>query len=153
MSRGTYDGLSQRRLPHVTTQVQFVILLKIRNNLCQSLKRIIYKTFHASKRHTGIPGLWTQELNLGLWTLDFGRRTLNSGLWTLDARLWNLDAGLWTLDSGRWTLDAGRWKLKTLEARLWTLGIGCWILDVKTLRSTVNPLQANVLFLFNHLKI
>ena len=30
--------------------------------------------------HTGIPELWTQEL----------------------------DAGLWTLDSGRWTLDAGR---------------------------------------------
>ena len=55
----------------------------------------------------------------------------------------------WTLDSERWTLKT----LKTLEARLWTLGIGCWILDVKTLRFTVNPFQANVLFLFNHLKI
>ena len=66
-----------------------------------------------------------------------------------------LDSGRknWTLDSGRWTLDAGLWTLKTLEARLWTLGIGCWILDVKTLRSAVNPFQANVLFLFNHLKI
>ena len=68
--------------------------------------------------------------------------------WTLDARV-----GRWTLDAGRWTLDSGRWTLKTLEARLWTLGIGCWILDVKTLRSLVNPFQANVLFLFNHLKI
>ena len=38
----------------------------------------------ARKRHSGIPGLWTQEL---------------------DAVRWTLDAGLWTLDSGRWTLD------------------------------------------------
>ena len=42
--------------------------------------------------YTGIPGLWTQELDAGLWTLDSGR--------------WTLDAGLWTLDSGRWPLDA-----------------------------------------------
>ena len=49
------------------------------------------------KRHTGIPGLWTQELDIGLWTLDSGR--------------WTLDAGLWMLDSERWTLDAGRWTL------------------------------------------
>ena len=42
--------------------------------------------------HIGIPGLWTQELDAGLWTLDSGR-------WTLDARLWSLDAGLWTLDT------------------------------------------------------
>ena len=54
--------------------------------------------------HTGIPGLWTQQLDAGLWTLDSGRWTLNSGRWTLDA-------GLWTLDSGRWTLDAGLWTL------------------------------------------
>ena len=59
------------------------------------------------------------------------------------------------MDYGRksWTLGPGRWTLKTLEVRLWTLGIGCWIMDVKTLRSLVNPFQANVLFLFNHLKI
>ena len=31
-----------------------------------------------SKRHTGIPGLWTQELDAGLWTL-------NSGFWTLNS--------------------------------------------------------------------
>ena len=37
--------------------------------------------------HTGIPGLWTQVLDAGLWTLDSGR--------------WTLDAGPWTLDSGR----------------------------------------------------
>ena len=30
-------------------------------------------------RHTGIPGLWTQELDSGLWTQE-----LDSGLWTLD---------------------------------------------------------------------
>ena len=56
--------------------------------------------------------------------------------------------GLWTQE-----LDAGLWTLKTLEARLWTLGIRFWILNVKTLRSTVNPFQTNVLFPFNHLKI
>ena len=42
--------------------------------------------------HNRIPGLWTQELDAGLWTLDSGR--------------WTLDAGLWTLDSGRWTLNS-----------------------------------------------
>ena len=63
---------------------------------------------------------------------------------------WALHSGRWTLNSRRWFLDSGRW---TLEARLWTLGTGCWILDVKTLRSTVNSFQANILFLFNHLKI
>ena len=100
---------------------------------CLHLNELIsFNYLHSNGRHTGIPGLWTQELDAGLWTLDFG---------------------LWTLDSGRWTLDAGRWTLKTLEARLWTLGIGCWILDVKTLRSTVNPFQVNVLFLVNHPKI
>ena len=52
-------------------------------------------------RHTGIPGLWTQKLDVGLWTLDSGR--------------WTLDAGLSTLDSRRWTLEAG---LRTLNARL-----------------------------------
>ena len=44
--------------------------------------------------HTGIPGLWTQELDAGLWTLDSGRWTLDTGRWTLDAGLWTLDAGL-----------------------------------------------------------
>ena len=46
------------------------------------------------KRYTGIPGLWTQELDAGLWALDSGR--------------WILDTRLWTLDSGRWMLDCGR---------------------------------------------
>ena len=84
--------------------------------------------------------------------LDSGRKSwaLHSGRWTLNSRRWFLDSGRWTLDAGLQTLDSGRW---TLEARLWTLGTGCWILDVKTLRSTVNSFQANILFLFNHLKI
>ena len=55
-------------------------------------------------RHTGIPGLLTQVLDSGLWTLD-------SGHWTLDARLWTVDAGLWTLDYECWTLDAELWML------------------------------------------
>ena len=45
------------------------------------------------KRHTGIPGLWTQELDAGLWTLDSGRWTLDAGLWTLDATLRKLGSG------------------------------------------------------------
>ena len=43
----------------------------------------------ARKCHSGIPGLWTQELDAVRWTLD--------------AELWTLDTGLWTLDSGLWT--------------------------------------------------
>ena len=89
--------------------------------------------------HTRIPGLWTQELDAGLWTLDSGCWTLGAGFWTLDAK------------------DAGNWKMKTLESwtlnMLWTLGIGCWILDVKNVRSMVNSFQANVLYLVNYLKI
>ena len=49
--------------------------------------------------HTGIPGLWTQELDAGLWMLDSG--------------LWMLNPGLCTLDSGRWMLHFGRWALGT----------------------------------------
>ena len=45
-------------------------------------------------RHNGIPGLWTQELDAGLWTLNSRRWTLVAGLWTLDAVLWTLDATL-----------------------------------------------------------
>ena len=57
----------------------------------------------SENRHTGIPGLRTQELDAGLWTLDSGRWTLGAGLWTLDAGLWALDSELWTLDSGRFS--------------------------------------------------
>ena len=42
--------------------------------------------------HTGIPGLWMQELDAGPWTLD--------------SRRWTLDVGFWTLDTGLWTLGA-----------------------------------------------
>ena len=35
----------------------------------------------------GIPGLWTQVLDAGLWALESGR-------WTLDAGRWILDSGL-----------------------------------------------------------
>ena len=57
-------------------------------------------------RHTGIPGIWTQQLDAELWTLDSGRWILDAGLWALDSGRWTLDSGLWTLDSGRWPLDA-----------------------------------------------
>ena len=76
--------------------------------------------------HTEIPGVWTQELDVELWTLDSGRWTLDAGLWTLDSERWTLGAGLWTLDSGRWTLVSGRW---TLDAGLWTLDSECWTLN------------------------
>ena len=49
--------------------------------------------FTFSKMAYGIPGLWTQELDAGLWMLDSQR-------WTLDAGLWTMNAGLWTLDAG-----------------------------------------------------
>ena len=39
------------------------------------------------KRRTEIPGLWTQELDTGLWTLDSERWAVDVGLWTLNARL------------------------------------------------------------------
>ena len=70
---------------------------------------------------TGIPGLWTQELDAGLWTLDSGCWTLDAGLWMLDSGRWMLGSGLWTLDAGRWTLDAGLW---TLDATLRKLSTG-----------------------------
>ena len=57
------------------------------------LIEIVLKQTSIFEGHTGIPGLWTQELDVGPWTLG-------SGCWTLDV-------GLWTLDSERWTLNAG----------------------------------------------
>ena len=50
--------------------------------------------------HTGTFGLWTQELDAGLWTLDPGCWTLDAGIWTLDYRPSTLDAGLWNLVAG-----------------------------------------------------
>ena len=75
--------------------------------------------------HTGIPGLWTQELDAGLWTLNAGLWTLGSGRWTLDAGPWTLDAGLWMLDSGLWMLNPG---LCTLDSGRWMLHFGRWAL-------------------------
>ena len=80
------------------------------------------------KGHTWISGLWTEVLDVGLWTLESGPWMLDAGLWTLDSRLWILDSDLWTLDAGLWTLDDGRW---TLDAVIWTLKLqfGRWALD------------------------
>ena len=135
----------------------FQIILVTENHFCYLLLSMIVKALrqlHAkgiiaallnsgnshdlgNQGHTGIPGLWTQELDAGLWTLDSGRWTLDAGLWTLnsgrctlDAGRWELDDGRWTMDSGRWTMDSGRW---TLDAGLWTLDSGLWTLDA-TLR-------------------
>ena len=64
--------------------------------------------------HIGIPGLWTQELDAGLWTLESEPWTLNSGSWIMDTEFWTLDAGLKALDSGLLTLDFGLWTLDTI---------------------------------------
>ena len=85
--------------------------------------------------HTGIPGLWTQELDAGLWTLNAGLWTLGSERWTLDAGPWTLDAGLWTLDAKPWTLYSRLW---TLDATLWTLGSGNWTLSLTVLEQNQN---------------
>ena len=74
--------------------------------------------------HIGTPGLWTQELDAGLWTLDSGR--------------WTLDAGLWTLGSGRWTLGSERW---TLDSWRWTLGSGHWTLSLTVLEQNQQPVS------------
>ena len=37
---------------------------------------------HAIKQHTEISGLWTQELDAGLWMLDSEPWTMNSRRWT-----------------------------------------------------------------------
>ena len=66
-----------------------------------------YKRKMPGKWHTGIPGLWMQVLDAGLWTLDFG-------CWTLYSALWTLDSGRWTLDPRRYTFDAGLWTLDTV---------------------------------------
>ena len=63
---------------------------------------IDYKIFE----HIGIPGLQTQVLDAGLWTLDSGRQTLEAGVWTLDSRQRTLNPGRWTLDPERQTADA-----------------------------------------------
>ena len=79
-------------------------------------------------RHTVIPGLWTQELDAGLWTL-------NSELWTLDSERWKLYCGPWALDARLWMLKfkilycPKFWKQSTyidkfilefsIEANLW----------------------------------
>ena len=60
------------------------------------------------KRHTGIPGLWTQEMDAGLWMLHSGRWTLDAGRWTLDSESWTLDSGHRTLNPGQWAPDAER---------------------------------------------
>ena len=67
----------------------------------------LYNKFLSFQGHTGIPGLWTQELDVGLWKLDSGRWTLDDGLWTLDPGLWTLDSGCWTQHARLWTLDSG----------------------------------------------
>ena len=76
------------------------------------------------KGHTGISGLWTEVLDVGLWTLDSGPWMLDAGLRTLDSRLWSLDSRRWTLDAGLWTLDAdsGCCNLD-IEATVWSLTV------------------------------
>ena len=72
------------------------------------MELFLRKQLASSSWQTGIPGIWMQELDAVLWTLD-------SGCWTLDSRPWTLDSGFRTLESGGWILDAG---LLTLGATL-----------------------------------
>ena len=51
------------------------------------MRNILQLAKETHNGHTGIPGLWTQELDAGLWTLDSGRWTLDAGRWTLYAGL------------------------------------------------------------------
>ena len=60
-----YGGKTIQSIPHMSFRSLFCICV--------------------NERHTGIPGLWTQELDAGLWTLDYERWTLDAGLWTLVA--------------------------------------------------------------------
>ena len=65
---------------------------------------LIYILFLTKYCHcTGIPGLWTQELDAGLWTLD-------TGLWTLESRHWMLDTGRSMLHFGRLALGTGHYR-------------------------------------------
>ena len=72
------------------------------------MELFLRKQLASSSWQTGIPGIWMQELDAVLSTLDSGCRTL-------DSRPWTLDSGFRTLESGGWILDAG---LLTLGATL-----------------------------------
>ena len=63
------------------------------------------KMYIASKWHTGIPELWTQKLDAGLWTLD-------DEVWTLDAGWWDFHP----LDCGSWNFKI--WNCPKLRKRL-----------------------------------
>ena len=91
--------------------MQYITMIHSERRLLSWILLIL--TSVSARGHTRIPGLWTQVLDTGLWTLEFGRWTLDAGLWTLGSGCWTLDAGLWTLGSGCW---------------LWMLGSGWWIL-------------------------
>ena len=107
------------------------LILTNQSQLFMKSKTFITGIWHCHG-HTGVPGLLTQVLDAGLWTLDSRRSTLDTGLWTLDSGCWTLDAGLWKLDSGIWTLAAWLWTLDpgrwTLDTKLWTLGSDWWTL-------------------------
>ena len=77
--------------------------------------------------HTGIPGVWTQVLDAGLWTLG-------SGLWTLDS-------GRWTLDSGRYTLDAGLWTLDTFSENCFNVSKHWTLLHLNISEQNQNPVS------------
>ena len=68
----------------LNTDFQVALLNQSANSLLmQSIWVRINSLKHNFRRQesiTGIPRLWTQELNAGLWTLDSGRWTLNAGL-------------------------------------------------------------------------
>ena len=64
---------------------------------------------HPVAEHTGIPGLWTQELDAGLWTLDCKHQTLHAGLWKLISETW-------TPDAERQAVDVKTFTFKTVQS-------------------------------------
>ena len=115
-----------------------MMILKVtKNKVLHSLQTVHFLKY-SLRRHTGIPGLWTQVLDAGLWKLDSGPWTLDTRPWTLDAGLWTLDAGLWTLDPGLSMLDVGRW---TLHATRLTLGSGHWTISLTVLEQNQKPVS------------
>ena len=107
----TYSGVKIEKRGVVSIMVLLTVVpLDIENcNICfQNVPKEQNSPLKSKRRrHAGIPGLRTQELDAGLWTLNSRRWTLDSGRWTLNAGRWTLNPARWMLDSGYSTLDSG----------------------------------------------
>ena len=84
----TYSGVKIEKRGVVSIMVLLTVVpLDIENcNICfQNVPKEQNSPLKSKRRrHAGIPGLRTQELNAGLWTLNSRRWTLDTGPLTLD---------------------------------------------------------------------